>query len=93
MRLFSVFSLQRTTASCVKNATEVLEIVNSISRASKEQAEAMGQVSEGLVKISNVVQSNYAVSKKTAVVSEELNSQTEMLQQLVSYFKRRKGLL
>jgi len=71
----------------VKNAAEVLEIINSISIASNEQAEAIEQISDGLEQISNVVQNNSAVSEETAAASEELNSQAELLRQLVSYFK------
>ncbi|MCL2187944.1 MAG: methyl-accepting chemotaxis protein [Defluviitaleaceae bacterium] len=74
-------------AVIVKNASEILEIINSISASSKEQAESIQQVSIGLAQISSVVQSNSAVSEETAAASEELNSQAEVLQQLVSYFK------
>jgi len=44
-------------------------------------------ISVGLSQISQVVQSNSAVSEETAAASEELNSQAELLQNLVSYFK------
>ena len=71
----------------VSNASEILQIINGISTASREQAEAVGQVSLGLNQISQVVQSNSAVSEETAAAAEELNSQAEILQQLVSYFK------
>jgi len=71
----------------VTSASEVLEIIGSISTASKEQAEAIANVSEGLTQISKVTQNNSAVSEETAAASEELNSQAEALQQLVSYFK------
>jgi len=71
----------------VGNAAEVLEIINSISVASKEQAEAIEQISEGIARISSVVQSNSAVSEETAATSQELNSQAEMLKQLIAYFK------
>ena len=71
----------------VENATEVLNIINSISSASKEQAEGISQISEGLNQISQVVQSNSAVSEETAAAAEELNSQAELLQDLVNYFK------
>jgi len=71
----------------VTSAGEVLEIINHISTASKEQAEAIAQVSEGLAQISKVTQTNSAVSEETAAASEELNSQAETLQQLVSFFK------
>ncbi|MCL1846139.1 MAG: methyl-accepting chemotaxis protein [Defluviitaleaceae bacterium] len=71
----------------VAGADEVLQVINKISSASKEQAEAVNQVSIGLGQISTVVQNNSAVSEETASASEELNSQAELLQQLVSYFK------
>ena len=71
----------------VKNAAGVLEIINSISEASKEQMRAIEQVGSGLSQISHVVQSNSAVSEETAAASEELTSQAEMLQQLVAFFK------
>jgi methyl-accepting chemotaxis protein len=45
------------------------------------------QISIGLTEVSGIVQSNSAVSEQTAAASEELNSQAELLQQLVSYFK------
>ena len=71
----------------VKNAGEVSALIGNISVASKEQAEAIAQISEGLGQISKVTQSNSAVSEETAAASQELNSQAELLQQLVSYFK------
>ena len=80
-----------TTASSldtiVANAGEVMHVINDISSASREQAEAIDQISIGLQQISTVVQSNSAVSEETAAASEELNSQAEVLQQLVAYFK------
>ena len=71
----------------VTSATEVLNIINGISAASRNQAEAIGQVVVGLGQISSVVQSNSAVSQQTAAAAEELNSQAELLQRLVAYFK------
>jgi len=71
----------------VKNASEVSTLIGNISVASKEQAESIAQISEGLMQISKVTQSNSAVSEETAAASEELNSQAELLQHLVSYFR------
>ena len=71
----------------VKNANEVSEIINNISIASKEQAEAISHVSDGLAQISMITQSNSSVSEETAAASQELNSQAQLLQQLVAYFK------
>ncbi|MCL2188748.1 MAG: methyl-accepting chemotaxis protein [Defluviitaleaceae bacterium] len=74
-------------AVIVQNATEVLKIIDEISGSSKEQADSIQQVSIGLAQISSVVQSNSAVSEETAAASEELNSQAEVMRQLVGYFK------
>ncbi|MCL1883899.1 MAG: methyl-accepting chemotaxis protein [Defluviitaleaceae bacterium] len=71
----------------VANAGEVSELINNISISSNEQAESIAQISLGLSQISTVTQSNSAVSEETAAASQELNSQAELLRQLVTYFK------
>ena len=71
----------------VSSAEEVLQLINQISDSSREQAEAVNQVSIGVNQISSVVQSNSAVSEETAAAAEELSSQAELLKELVSYFK------
>ncbi|MCL1842689.1 MAG: methyl-accepting chemotaxis protein [Defluviitaleaceae bacterium] len=84
-------SIAETTAEAlnaiVRDADEVLKVINQISESSREQAESVGQVSIGIGQISSVVQSNSAVSEETAAAAEELNSQAELLRQLVAYFK------
>jgi len=80
-------STSEALETIVINAGEVSEIINKIAIASKEQAKAISQISEGLAQISKVVQNNSATSEETAAASQELNSQAEMLQQLVAYFK------
>jgi len=71
----------------VASAREVLEIINRISVASKEQAEAIASFSDGIAQISKVTQNNSAVSEETAMASDELNSQAELLRQLVAFFQ------
>ena len=84
-------SIAETTAgsleAIVEGAGQVLEIIGGISTASRQQVEAIGQVSEGLSQISNVVQRNSAVSQESAASSQELSSQAEVLQQMVAFFK------
>ena len=74
-------------AVIVTSAEEVLQLINQISNSSKEQSEAVSQVSVGITQISSVVQSNSAVSEETAAAAEELSSQAELLKELVMYFK------
>ena len=71
----------------VVNADDVVSIISRISNASKEQADALSQVSTGVSQISAVVQSNSAVSEETAASAEELHSQAEVLKGLVARFK------
>ena len=84
-------SIAHTTAgslaTIVGNAGEVMEIISSISEASKNQSEAIAQVGAGLSQITQVVQNNSAVSEEAAAAAQELNSQADLLRQLVSYFK------
>ncbi|MCL2617695.1 MAG: methyl-accepting chemotaxis protein [Defluviitaleaceae bacterium] len=80
-------STSQSLDTIVKNAAEVLDIINSISAASKEQAESIKQVTDGLDLISSVVHKNSAVSQETAAASQELNSQAETLRELVKFFK------
>jgi methyl-accepting chemotaxis protein len=71
----------------VDNAAQVSSIITTIAEASRKQAEAVNQVSVGLSQISHVVQNNSSTSEESAAAAEELNSQAELLQQMVSYFK------
>jgi len=71
----------------VKNAGLVFEFTSNISVASMAQAEAVAQVSDGLGQVSKVVQDNSAIAEETSAASQELNSQAELLRQLVAQFK------
>ena len=73
--------------SLVEDAVEVTALINNISQASSDQAEMIAQVSTVLWNTANTVQSNVAFSEESAAAAEELNSQAELLRQLVSYFK------
>ncbi|MCL2856088.1 MAG: methyl-accepting chemotaxis protein [Defluviitaleaceae bacterium] len=84
-------SIAETTANSldaiVQSVSGVLEVIQSISEASQQQAAAMEQLVDGISMISNVTQTNSAASEETAAASEELNQQASMLRELVGYFK------
>jgi len=78
-------SLDRIT----KNIDKMAMIMNDIMYSSKEQSEAIAQITEGINQVANVVQSNSANSQETAAASEELYSQADVLKNLVERFKTR----
>jgi len=71
----------------LENANRVGDIVSNISSASQGQAEAIQHIGAGLDNISGIVQNNSAISQEVAAATQELNSQAELLRQLVGYFK------
>ena len=71
----------------VENANETLKLINNISKASADQAEMVSQVSHVLLQTANTVQSNSAFSEESAAAAQELNTQAEILQDLVNHFK------
>jgi len=80
-------STAQSLDAIVTSADEVLEIISSISSASREQAEAITSISGGLDGISKVTQTNAGASEETAAASQQLNSQAELLKHLVAFFK------
>ncbi len=84
-------SLAQVTASDLLNVVtgvkETTEVMESIQKATNEQANSIEQVTVGLDQISVVVQTNSATSEESAAASEELYSQSNMLKGLLSEFK------
>lgn len=74
----------------VEGTTKVTALIEQIASASKEQAEAVGQVTTGVDQISSVVQTNSATAEESAAASEELSSQSMFLKQLISQFVLKK---
>jgi methyl-accepting chemotaxis protein len=71
----------------LQNAHDVLELINNITKASQEQSEMISQISSTLLHTANTVQDNSRFSQDAAATAQELNSQAEMLQDMVSRFK------
>lgn len=76
-------------ASVVTSSEEVVNLINAISEASREQAESITQVTQGVDQISSVVQTNSATAQESAAASEELSGQAHLLKELISTFKFR----
>lgn len=61
-------------------------MMDTIAKASREQAEAISQITVGIDQISSVVQTNSATSEESAAASQELSEQADMLKRLVAKF-------
>lgn len=66
---------------------EATEMMDSIAKASREQAEAITQITLGIDQISSVVQTNSATAEESAAASEELSGQAQLLKELVKKFR------
>ncbi len=75
----------------VLRAEKVMEAVNLISDATRQQTHDVAQVSVGIDQISSVVQTNSATAEESAAASEELSGQANILKELVSRFTLQEG--
>lgn len=71
----------------VEKASVVAKMIEEISHASMEQAEAVSQVLAGIEQISAIVQTNSATAEESAAASQELSGQSQMLKDLVDEIK------
>jgi len=71
----------------VKDVQTVSDFISQIASMSADQAESIAQISVGIGEISTVIQATSATSEECAAASQELNSQAEILKQLVSVFQ------
>lgn len=70
----------------VEGARSIYSLVEEISKASGEQAVAIGEINQGVEQVSVVVQSNSATSEESAAASEELSSQAMLLKDRMARF-------
>jgi methyl-accepting chemotaxis protein len=75
----------------VGGASKAADLVANIAYASNEQATAISQINEGIYQVSQVTQNNTATAEESAAASEEMTSQAQMLKEMVSRFKLKKG--
>ena len=69
------------------NSRESTRLIEEVSTASIEQADAIREISLGIDQISVVVQANSATSEESASTSEEMSAQAIVLNEIVSRFK------
>ena len=77
----------RQLESIMTGSSKTADILGEITVASKEQAEAINQITTGLEQIDGVTQSNTASAEESAAASEELASQSTELKKMIATFK------
>lgn len=70
----------------IANIRSISDSIMDIHLSSKEQAESIAKISDGLGQVSGVVNTNTATSEATAA-AQQLSSQSEILIQKINFFK------
>jgi methyl-accepting chemotaxis protein len=83
-------NVETSFATITGNISQMSEIIATIVNMSQEQAELISSVNASIGEISKVVLENSSAAQESAAASEELNSQAEILKQMVAFFKLRK---
>lgn len=81
------YSTAEELNSMVDQVKGINDKVNAIAKASGEQAVAVKQLDTSISNISSVGETNAATSEESSALSQELNSQAEVLENLVNQFK------
>jgi len=76
-------SLQQVAEIAQKQAATIANIQSS----SAQQSGAIEQINIGIDQVAQVVQQNSATAEESAAASEEMSSQSSMLQELISQFR------
>ncbi|MDR0468878.1 MAG: methyl-accepting chemotaxis protein [Peptococcaceae bacterium] len=88
----------RIASETAESLNEIVSGINEsnlfiaeIARSSEEQSLGISQINTGIDQVAQVVQQNSATAEESAAASEEMSSQSDMLQQLIARFKLRKS--
>ena len=76
-------------ADIVAGINESNQLVREIAQSSEEQSLSIAQINSGVDQVTQVVQHNSATAEEEAAASEEMSSQSSLLQHLISQFKLR----
>lgn len=73
-------------ASVTEGTNDAVMTINQIADAARSQAQAVAQIQDRIMQISNVVQTNSATAQESAATSQQLSSQAGLLQSLIEMF-------
>ena len=73
----------------VNGVKEITDTIKNISLASDEQADSITEIIESIDEISNVVQNNSSMAKESALESENLFKQSQILKDMINKFHLR----
>ena len=71
----------------VPDITRTAELVQEITAASEEQSSGVGQITNAMQQLDKVTQQNAAGSEELAETAEEMQTQSENLQEVVGFFR------
>src|SRR5688572_2386988 len=77
----------RLLAELVPAIRKTADLVQEVAAASREQASGISQVNKAIGHMDQVTQRNAAAGEELASTAEEVASQAESLQQLITFFK------
>lgn len=87
------YTIANRTAQSLERSSQVtgeaVTLIDMISESSNGQASAIMQINQGVEQISTVVQTNVATAEQSAAASQELSSQSTILEELIGRFKLR----
>lgn len=71
----------------VRGINESGNMIEEIARASDEQSVGIAQIELGIDQVTQIIQTNSATAEESAAASEEMNSQSVVLEELMKQFK------
>ena len=74
-------------STLVPDIEKTAELVEEISVASREQQTGVGQITEAIVQLDQIIQNNASSSEKMALTSDDLATQAEQLKETIKFFK------
>jgi len=74
-------------AEIVSGISESSQLVGEIARSSEEQNAGILQINTGIDQVAQVTQQNSATAEESAAASEEMSSQSALLEEMISQFK------